>query len=169
MSRINNSNPIARLQNLWNRLHKLPGGKWLFSRILGWVVPYSGSIGATVILLKPGHAKLQLRDRRPVRNHLNSIHALALANLGEFTSGLAMLGTLSATTRGIPTKISTEYFKKARGYLLAESVCTPPVVTEETDFEVFTDIKDSEGDVVARSTINWRLGPIPVAETAVTD
>ena len=140
----------------------------MFSRILGRVVPYSGSIGATVLLLKPGHAQLQLRDHRSVRNHLNSIHALALANLGEFTSGLAMLGTLSATTRGIPTKISTEYFKKARGTLLAESVCTPPHVTEETDFEVFTEVKDSEGDVVARSTINWRLGPIPDTATTVT-
>ena len=161
MSNINNDNPIARLQRLWLRLHKLPGGRWLFSYILGWIVPYSGSIGTKVITLNPGYAQLQLRDHRRIRNHLNSIHAIALTNLGEYTSGLAMLGTLSESTRGIPTKISIEFYKKARGLLLAESTCTPPIVTEDTDFEVYTDIKDSEGDVVARTTVNWRLSPFP--------
>lgn len=161
MSDINDDNPIARLQKLWFRLHKLPGGRWLFSHILSWIVPYSGSIGAKVVTLKLGYAQLQLRDRRHVRNHLNSIHAIALTNLGEYTSGLAMLGTLSESTRGIPIKISIEFYKKARGVLLAESACSPPSVTEDTDFEVYTDIKDSEGDVVARTTVNWRLSPLP--------
>lgn len=161
MTDINSENPIAHLQQLWQRLHKLPGGRWLFSHILGWIVPYSGTIGAKVIILKPGYAQLQLRDHRRVRNHLNSIHAIALTNLGEYTSGLAMLGTLSKSTRGIPIKISIEFYKKARGVLIAESSCTPPIVTEDTDFEVYTDIKDSEDDVVARTTVNWRLSPLP--------
>ena len=165
MTSINKNNPIARLQRLWLLLHKLPGGRWLFSRLLGWLIPYSGSIGANIIILKPGHAQLQLRDRRRVRNHLNSIHAIALTNLGEITSGLAMLGMLSTETRGIPTKISIEFYKKARGCLTAESFCTPPTVTEDTDFEVFAAIRDSEGDVVARTTVNWRLSPFPSAET----
>lgn len=162
MTSIKKNNPIARLQQLWQRLHKLPGGRWLFSHLLGWIIPYTGTISAKVITLNPGYAQVQLRDRRRVRNHLNSIHAIALTNLGEITSGLAMLGTLSAETRGIPTKISIEFFKKARGCLIAECLCTPPTITEDTDIEVFTDIRDSEGDVVARTTVNWRLGPIPI-------
>jgi len=153
-------NPIAHLQQLWLRLEPLPGGPWLFSRILGWVIPYTGTIGANIKTLKPGYARIQMQDRRKVRNHLHSVHALALANLGEVTSGLAMLGALSADTRGIPTLLSTEYYKKARGLLVAESHCSPPTVTEDTDFEVYADIIDTEGDKVARTTVNWRLGPI---------
>jgi acyl-coenzyme A thioesterase PaaI-like protein len=154
-------NPIARLQRLWQRMQHLPGGTWLFSRILGWAIPYTGTIGADVKILKPGFAQIHMRDRRRVRNHLQSVHALALANLGEVASGLAMLGTLSADTRGIPTQLSIEYYKKARGRLIAESHCSPPNVTEDTDFEVYADIRDAEGDVVARTTVNWRLGPVP--------
>ena len=154
-------NPIACLQRLWQRMQHLPGGTWLFSRILGRAIPYTGTIGADVKILKPGFAQIHMRDRRRVRNHLHSVHALALANLGEVASGLAMLGTLSADTRGIPTRLSIEYYKKARGRLIAESRCSPPTVTEDTDFEVYADIRDAEGDVVARTTVNWRLGPVP--------
>ncbi|HDH09235.1 MAG TPA: DUF4442 domain-containing protein, partial [Gammaproteobacteria bacterium] len=133
----------------------------LFSRILGWVIPYTGTIGADVRKLKPGYAQIHMRDRRRVRNHLHSIHALALANLGEVASGLAMLDALSADTRGIPTRLSIEFYKKARGGLIAESHCSPPTITEDTDFEVHADIRDTNGDVVARTTVNWRLGPVP--------
>lgn len=154
-------NPIARLQRVWQRLRHLPGGAWLFSRLLGWVIPYTGSIGADVKILKPGFARIEMRDRRRVRNHLHSVHALALANLGEVASGLAMLGTLSADTRGIPTRLTIEFYKKARGRLVAESHCSPPTVTQDMDFEVHAEIRDSDADVVARTTVNWRLGPTP--------
>ncbi len=156
-------NPTARLQRLWQRLQHLPGGTWLFSRILGWAIPYTGTIGANVKKLKPGYAEIHMQDRRRVRNHLHSVHALALANLGEVTSGLAMLGALPADIRGIPVKLTIEFYKKARGRLIAESHCSPPTVTQDTDFEVHADIRDTDGDVVARTTVNWRLGPVPSA------
>ncbi len=121
------------------------------------LVPYSGSIHAQVCELGPGHARLTLRERRAIRQHLGSIHAVALINLGELTSGLAMLSALPAGARAIVLGLSAEYFKKARGTLTAESSVAPPAVTGPVDLEVFADIKNAEGDVVCRVTARWRL------------
>lgn len=153
------SDPTLRLFAAWQRLAPLPGGKWLFSKLVGWAAPYTGSIGARVESLEPGHVRISLRDRRAVRQHLGSVHAVALVNLAEVTSGLAMLGAAGPGVRGIVTGLRIEYHKKARGLLLAESFATPPVVTEPTDAEVTATISDAEGDVVAVATVTWRLAP----------
>jgi uncharacterized protein (TIGR00369 family) len=151
--------PGGAIAQWWARLSTLPGGKALFSVLIGRMAPYTGSIGARVEELGPGHSRWTLRDRKKVRNHLNSIHAVALVNLAEVASGTAMLMALPAGVRGIVTKLSIEYLKKARGTLTAECRCNVPPITAETSMDVNADIRDAGGDVVARATVTWRLSP----------
>ena len=153
-------NPVILMQRLWHFLQPWPGGAWLFSRLIGRINRYSGSIGANVIALRPGYAKLELPDKSKIRNHLNSIHALALANFGEYASALAMLTGLPENVRAIPIAISVRYVKKARGKLFTESHCKIPEVKTDMDFDVSADICNQAGEPIANVKVTWRLGLI---------
>ena len=122
-------------------------------------MPYTGTIGARVETLEPGHAVVLLRERRRVRNHFRSIHAVALTNLGELVTGLAMTSALPAGARGIPIHLSIDFAKKARDEIRGECKCEPVVVDEPREHEVRTDLVDASGDVVARFTARWMVGP----------
>lgn len=149
--------PGDRVATWWRRLSRLPGGRTMFSMLIGRIAPYTGSIGARVLELGPGHARWQMRDRRRLRNHLRSLHAIALANLAEVASGTAMLMALPAGTRGIVTGLQITYLKKARGTVIAECNCRVPEISGELPFEVRADVTDASGDVVARATVTWLL------------
>lgn len=143
----------------WRKLSPLPGGKKLFSMMVGRTAPYTATIGAYCDALEPGYSRWLLRDRKKVRNHLNSVHAIALVNLAEVASGTAMLTALPPGVRGIVTGLSIEYVKKARGVLTAECRCSPGDVTADREEQLHADIRDADGDIVARATVNWKLSP----------
>ena len=158
-----NISRTAQLIGLWDKLHTLPGGAWLFSRMVGVMVPYTGSIGALVREIRPGYARVELRDRRRVRNHLDSVHAIALANVGEFAGGLAMSAAVPPNVRSILTRIEIDFLRKAREWVQAECTTAVPEVREPVDHRVTTIVRDRSGVEVARIIATWRLSLIPNA------
>jgi uncharacterized protein (TIGR00369 family) len=146
-----------RLLRQWLRLRTLPGGRRLFSRLLGRVAPYSGTIHAEVLTLERGHAVLRMRERRALRNHLRSVHAIALANLGELASGLAATAALPAGVRGIPTSLTVSYHRKARGTLWAEGRAEIPPVHDVAQAVAEADITNEAGERVATVRVQWEL------------
>ena len=149
----------TRIRSLWRRFEPLPGGKRLFSVALGRLAPYTGTISPRVEELRDGYARVVMHDRRAVRNHLRSVHAIALMNLAEVTSGLALTYALPADARAILTGLSIDFLKKARGTLTAEA--TAPVFEDaaERDLQLETVIRDAGGDVVATAKAHWLVGP----------
>jgi acyl-coenzyme A thioesterase PaaI-like protein len=150
--------PNALLRR-WRRWSSKPGGKWAFGVALGRMARYTGSIRARILEMDAGRARVEMRDRAAIRNHLRSIHAVALVNLGEVATGLAMISGIPDEARGIVTSLRIDYVKKARGTIVAVSVVTPPDWRVPAEHESVAVLTDAEGDVVARVTARWKIGP----------
>lgn len=151
----------AEILNYWQRLNRLPGGRFLFERLLGFRIPYTGSIRPRIETLNPGHAVVQLKERRRVRNHLKSIHAIALANLAELTTGLATLSGMPASARGILIGLEISYLKKARGTITGTCHCDIPETSERREYKVPVTLRDEDGDIVVEGKATWLIGPRP--------
>lgn len=158
----NPESPGERLLHAHRTLRRLPFGDRLFTLMVKQMIPYTGSVNPRVEVLEPGHARISIVQRRRLEQHLGSIHAVALMNVAEFASGAAMTTALPSGYRGIVTRMSMEYFKKARGTVTAESRPTLPDLSSDVEFDVTSDITDAQGDLVARATVRWRVGPLPV-------
>lgn len=151
------------LLRLWGRIQALPLGRWVFSKMIGWVVPYTGTLRAVVVDLKPPRCRVQMRDRRSVRNHLKSVHAIALCNLAEMTSGLAVVTSLPDDLRGILKGFSIEYYKKSRGTIEGRASLHLPqfdaLRRNPGEWNVEVTLHDPTGDCVARAEARWYIGP----------
>lgn len=159
MTQINNKPEQGQVLKWWSRLSPLPAGARMFSLALGFIAPYSATIGARVEDLRPGYARVSVRDRRRLRNHLQSIHAIALVNLGELATGLAVLSTISANMRGILVDIHADYLKKARGKLTATAEFElPEPLLDNASCEVEAQLKDQSGETVTLVRATWLIG-----------
>lgn len=143
----------------WDRLESVPGGKLLYSRMVGRLAPYTGSMGAVVQELSEGYSRVTLADRRAVRNHLSCVHAVALANLVEMTGNLALGYSLPDDARFIVAGMGLDYVKKARGTITGE--CRTPAIdsSAKQEYQIRVTLRDEGGDVVVEGTLRTLVGP----------
>ncbi|MFW2390286.1 MAG: DUF4442 domain-containing protein [Polyangiales bacterium] len=147
------------IREAWDRLERVPGGKHLFSRMIGRLAPYTATIGAVVRELDVGYSRVTLADRRAVRNHLSCVHAVALANLVELTGNLAVGYSLPDDARFIVAGMSLDYIKKARGTITGECKTPPIESSDKKEHEVKVTLRDQAGDVVVQGTLRTLVGP----------
>lgn len=147
------------VRDLWDRLRGVPGGKLIFSRLASEAAPYTATIRARVEDLRRGHAEVSMRDRYRVRNHLQSVHAVALVNLAELTGNLALAYSLPDDARFIVSGLSIDYIKKARGKIRGVCDCPVPESSERKEYEVLVSLQNEAGEEVARATLRSLVGP----------
>jgi uncharacterized protein (TIGR00369 family) len=153
------SSPKNSIRDLWDRLRGVPGGRLIFSRLASEAAPYTATIRARVEDLRRGHAEVSMRDRYRVRNHLQSVHAVALVNLAELTGNLALAYSLPDDARFIVAGLSIDYLKKARGTIRGVCDCPVPETSERREYEVVVSLRNEADDEVARATLRSLVGP----------
>jgi acyl-coenzyme A thioesterase PaaI-like protein len=156
------------LVTAWKLLGRTPFDRWLFSQIIAFNSPYSGTVGGYVESIDIGSAKVSIKESRGLRNPFRSIHAAALVNVGEMASGMALLYSLAVTPEtakriAIPTKIEISFLKKAKGKIRATATVDVEVMKGDKNSQdgyavpVVVDLSDSKGQVVSTMTVHWTV------------
>lgn len=149
------------LPALHRRLSAWPAGQWLFSRLVCARAPYFRTIAPRITRLEPGLCEGDFRDRRAVRNHIGTVHAIALCNLAELVTGLMVDASTPAGMRWIPKGMQVAYLKKARGRIHARAWLETPLHVATTGYEVGVpvELRNRAGETVCRATITCWISP----------
>ena len=151
------------LLGLYRRFERWPLGRWLFSRAVCFKAPYFGSIHPTIVVLEPGRCEARIPHRRGMRNHIGSVHAIALCNLAELCAGVMTDASLPAGMRWIPKGMTVQYLKKAMGPQYGVATPRIPLVAAGSgyDLPVDVEVRDAGGELVFRAEVTMWLSPKP--------
>ena len=147
--------------NLYRKAANLPGGQKAFSLIVCNKAPYFGSISPTFTALEPGYAEVTIKNRRAVRNHIGTVHAIAMCNMAELAGGTITEVSIPNTMRWIPSGMQVEYVKKAVTKTLRAQARFQNEIKagEKQDAAVDVEIIDDNNEVVCRCVITMFVSP----------
>ena len=107
--------------------------KWLpaniratvISKIFGKVVPYVGTSGLLYEELTPERVVVSIKNQRKVQNHINNVHAAAMALLAETATGFVVGMNLPDDKLPLIKSLKVSYYKRTQGDMRAVATLTP--------------------------------------------
>lgn len=151
--------PGPLFRGSWDALRRLPGGRRLFSGIVGAVAPFSGTIRPRVQALRHGYGRVLMPYGRPVLNHIGCVHAAALFNLMEFTALTTLAYTVPDSARFIVAHAELDYVRKGGDDVIG--ICECPVIesSQRREYDIPVRMETRAGELIARGTIRALVGP----------
>lgn len=144
---------------LWKRCEGLPFGRAIFSRLICFKAPYFGSIRPRFEEFRPGYARVSMRKRRAVTNHIGTVHAIAMCNLAELAAGTMTEITIPPSMRWLPKGMAVEYLKKAGSDVEAHAAVGEIPEGPGREVPVTVEVKDRAGETVCRAVITMWVSP----------
>lgn len=137
---------------MWNRFSAYPGGKWLFGQVIARRAPYFRTISPEVEELRPNYARMLLRKRKAVENHIGTVHVIAICNLLEMAMGVCAEASIPKHLRWIPKGMTVDYTAKG-GTDITGVAEFDPEGWKPGDLEVKVTALDTNGVAVVKGTI----------------
>lgn len=149
------------IAHLHQKMSKWPFGKRLFSLIAANKAPYFLSIHPYLPEFTETKCVVFLRKRRSVKNHIGTVHAIALCNACEMAFGMTMEAGVPNHLRWIPKGMTVRYLKKAATDITV--ICDYPQVKTLTPGDHIVPVKalDTNGIVVMDAEITVYISERP--------
>lgn len=119
---MSNANSVL---DMWQKVSRFPGGKLLFAQVVSRKAPYFKTIGANIEELRTNYARLTMKKRRAVENHIETVHVIAICNLLEMAMGVCAEASVPKHLRWIPKGMTVDYTAKADTDITATAEINP--------------------------------------------
>ncbi|WKE65005.1 DUF4442 domain-containing protein [Gallaecimonas kandeliae] len=156
-------NRLGRLVRLCQRLPKSWQGAAL-SRLFNGAVKFAGTAGIRITQADFGEARMVLRNKGKVQNHIKGVHAAATALLGESVTGLVFGLNVPDNRLPLLKAMEVNYLRRAKGSLSAVATLTEEQIAqirsqEKGEVEVAVTITDEEGAEPVQARYLWAWVP----------
>ncbi|MFQ3201547.1 MAG: acyl-coenzyme A thioesterase PaaI-like protein [Zhongshania sp.] len=149
-------NPTLKL---WRTLSAYPAGRQIFSKGVCLKAPYFATIKPVFEELETGYTVVRIKERRSMRNHIGSVHAIVMCNLAELAAGVVSEASMPAGMRWIPTGMTVRYLGPAKGVLRGYATIRDIVPGEKGAVPVKVEVKNAVGNVVFDAEISMYVSP----------
>lgn len=134
------------------------------SKIFGRVVPLVGTAGLRYEELTPERVVVSIRNRRPVQNHINGVHAAAMALLAETATGFVVGMNLPDDKLPLIKSLKVDYQKRTKGDMRAVATLSPEQVqlirsTPKGEVLVPVVVTDESGQEPIQCEMLWAWVP----------
>jgi acyl-coenzyme A thioesterase PaaI-like protein len=162
---------IARGKGAAGDLDALNQALWSF-------IPFNAPHGFGIEELGEDFVKVRAPYKKENFNHIQGIHACAIATIAEFSSGLLLLSKVDPLQyRLIMAKMAVDYHYQAK----QDAFAVTSLTAEQIEREIIaplrevdsllrcmeTEVRDLAGNLIATVQITWQIKPWDKVRTAV--
>ncbi|WLQ12579.1 DUF4442 domain-containing protein [Hahella aquimaris] len=157
---------MNKLMSIVSKINLLPeiARSRALTLFFGKMVKYAGTTGIVVEELTERRCVITLKNRRAVRNHIGSVHAVANALIAESATGF--LVGMNVPDHAVPVikTMKLDYVKRAKGDMRAEAHLTEEQIhaiqtLEKGEVTVAVAITDSEDKEPVMAEMIWAWTP----------
>ena len=137
---------MNRMAKMIQMTEKVPFGKvFLRSKILGNVVPFTGTSSLSFEKIESQEVIISLKNTRSVQNHIKQVHACAMALVIETATGFVVGMNVPDDKILLIRELNLKYIKRSIGRVKATATLTQ----EQIDYIK----KEPRGDIVVPVTL----------------
>ena len=155
-----------RISKIVNATAKLPAGlrTTLLSAAFGRVVPLVGTAGIRYDLVTQNKMICSIKNRRPVQNHINGVHAAAMALLAETATGFVVGMNVPDDRIMLIKSLHVDYKRPSKGDMVAVATLSDEqrnliANTEKGELLVDVVVTDESGQEPIQCQMLWAWLP----------
>jgi acyl-coenzyme A thioesterase PaaI-like protein len=130
------------------------------------MVPFTGTAGIVVEKMTPEMVVMSLPNLKPVQNHIQGVHAAAMALLAETMSGIVVGLNVPDGRLPLIKHLGVDYKKRTQGGMRGKATLSPEqiqMILEQEKGEVMVDVSitDESGAEPIQCQMLWAWIPDP--------